>query len=118
MDIENGSRTNALSRLIIGCQACVLRPSSESTIYINQGDIVLSPEGDECKTTLDSYIATIKLALPLNQVFQNGPFDRLNFPTYSIGAARKSILETVQEELTEIPYVRRMDPETLQKLTY
>ena len=72
---------------------------------------------DACKTTPEPYIATIKLAPPLNQVFQNVPFDRLNFPTYSIGAARKSILESVQLELTEIPDVRRMDPETLQKLT-
>ena len=53
----------------------------------------------------------------MNQVFQNVPFDRLNFPSYSIGAARNSILESVQLELTEIPEVRRMDPETLQKLT-
>ena len=72
---------------------------------------------DACKTTPEPYIATIKLAPPLNQVFQNVPFDRLNFPSYLIGAARKSILESVQLELTEIPDVRRMDPETLQKLT-
>ena len=57
------------------------------------------------------------MAPPLNQVFQNDPFDRLNIPSYSIGAARKSILESVQLELTEFPDVRRMDPETLQKLT-
>ena len=72
---------------------------------------------DACKTTPEPYIATLKLAPPLNQVFQNVPFDRLNFPSYSIAAARKSILESVQLELTEIPEVRRMDPETLQKLT-
>ena len=71
---------------------------------------------DACKTTPEPYIATIKLAPPLNQVFQNVPFDRLNFPSYSIGAARKSILESVQLELTEIADVRRMNP-TLQKLT-
>ena len=41
-----------------------------------------------------------------------------HFPRYSIGAARKTtILESVQLELTEIPDVRRMDPETLQNLT-
>ena len=57
------------------------------------------------------------MAPTLNQVFQKVPFDRLNFPSYSIGAARKSTLESVQLELTEIPDVRRMDPETLQKLT-
>ena len=52
-----------------------------------------------------------------DQVFQNVPFDGLNFPSYSIGAARKSNLESVQLELTEILDVRRMDPENLQKVT-
>ena len=116
IDIKNESRSNGLSLSKIDCQACVLRPSCESTLYIKQGDLVLSPDMDACKTTPE-HIATIKLAPPLNQVFQNVPFDRLNFPSYSIGAARKSILESVQLELTEIPDVRRMDPETLQKLT-
>ena len=117
IDIKNDSRSNGLSLSTIDCQACVLRPSCESTLYINQGDLVLSPDMDACKTTPEPYIATIKLAPTLNQVFQNVPFDRLNFPSYSIGAARKSILESVQLELTEIPDVRRMDPDTLQKLT-
>ena len=72
---------------------------------------------DACKTTPEPYIATMKLARPLNQVFQNVPFGKLIFPSYSIGAARKSILESVQLELTEIPDIRRVDPETLQKLT-
>ena len=117
IDIKNDSRSNGLSLSTIDCQACVLRPSCESTLYINQGDLVLSTDMDACKTTPEPYIATIKLAPPLNQVFQNVPFDRLNFPSYSIGAAWKSILESVQLELTEIPDVRRMDPETLQKMT-
>ena len=117
IDVENDSRSNGLSLSTIDCQACVLRPSCESTLYINQGDLVLSPDMDACKTTPEPYIATIKLAPPLNQFFQNVPFDRLNFPSYSIGAARKSILGSVQLELTEFPEVRRMDPETLQKLT-
>ena len=71
---------------------------------------------DAGKTTPEPYMETIKLAPPLNQVFQNVSFDRLNFSSYSIDAAGKSILESVQLELTEIPDVRRMDPETLQKL--
>ena len=116
MDIKNDSLTNGLSLSTIDCQVYVLRPSCESTIYINQGYLVLPPDMDACKTTLDLYIASVKLAPPLNQVFQNVPFDRLNFPKYSIGVARKSILESVQLELTEIPDVRRMDPEILQKL--
>ena len=72
---------------------------------------------EACKTTPEPYAATIKLAPPLNQIFQNVLFDRLNFPSYSIVAARKSIPENVKLKLTEIPDVRRMDPETLQKLT-
>ena len=72
---------------------------------------------DACKTTPEPYIPTIKLAPPLNQAFQKVPFGRLNFPSYSIGAAQKSILDSVQLQLTEIPDVRRLDPETLQKLT-
>ena len=72
---------------------------------------------DACKTTPEAYIATIKLAPPLNQIFKDVLFDRLKFPSYSIGAARKSILESVLLELTEIADFRRMDPETLQKLT-
>ena len=70
-----------------------------------------------CRTTLEPYIATIKTAPFLNQVFQNFPFYRLNFPNYSIGATRKSILENVQLKLTENPDVRRMDPENIQKRT-
>ena len=117
IDIENDSRSNGLSLSTIDCQACVLRPSCESNLYINQGDLVLSPDMDACKTTPEPYFATVKPAPPLNQVFQNVSFDRLNFPSYSIGAAQKSILESVQLELTEIPDLTRMDPETLQKLT-
>ena len=116
MDIKSDSRIHGLSLSPIDCQACVLRPSCAITVYINQGDLVLSPDMDACKTTPEPYVTTIKLAPPLNQVFQNFPFDRLNFPSYSIGAARKSILESVQLELTEIPDVRRIVAETLQKL--
>ena len=117
MDIKNDSRTNGPSLCTIGCQACVFRPSCGNTTYINEGDLVLPPDLNACKTTTEPYIATIKLAPRLNQAFQNVPLDRLNFPSYSIGAAQKSILESVQLELTEIPDVRRMDPDTLQKLT-
>ena len=72
---------------------------------------------DACKTTPEPYIATIKLAPPQKQVFQNVPFERLNFPSYSIDSARKSFLESLQLELTETPDLKRMDPETLKKLT-
>ena len=117
MNIKNDSRTKGLSLSTIDYQACILRPICEFTIYINQVDLVLSPGMNACKTTPEPYIATIKLTPPLNQVFQIVPLHQLNFLSYSIGAARKTILESVQLELTDFPDVRRMDPDTSLKLT-
>ena len=117
VDIENHSRTQGLSLSTIDCQACVLGSSCAGTIYINQGYLVLSLDIDACKKTPQPNFATIKLAHSLNQFFQNVPLDRLNFQSYLIGAARKSVLESVQLKLNEIPDIRRMNPETLQKLT-
>ena len=115
MDIKNHSRTQGLSLSTIDCQACVLGSSCASTFYINQGDLVLSLDIDACKKQPN--FATIKLAPSLNQIFQNVPLDRLNFQSYSIGAARKSVLESVPLKLYENPDIKRMNPETLQKLT-
>ena len=115
-DIKDDSRTQGFSLFTIDCLACVLRSSCKSTIYNNQGDPVLSPDMDACKTTPEPYIATIKLAPPLNQVFQYVPFERLNFKLLH-WCHPKSIPESVQLELTETPDGRRMDSETFQKLT-
>ena len=117
MNVKNERRTHGLSLSTSDCQACVLRLSCASTLYINQGDLVLSSDMDACKRTPEPYIATIKLASTLNPFFQNVPFDRPIFPSYSMGAARKPILERVQFKLTEFPDVRRMDPGSLQKMT-
>ena len=115
--IKNDSKTHRPSLSTIDCQACVLQPGWASTIHINQGDLVLSPDMDACKTTPEPYIATIKLAPRMSQVFQNVPFDRLKFQSYSNGTARNLILEkSVQLELNEFPDVRRMYSEILQKL--
>ena len=95
MDFCNDNRTHGLSLSTIGCQACVLPPSCASTNHINRGDLVLSSNLEACKTTPETYIAKTKLAHPLNQVFQHVLIDRLNFPSYSNGAARKSIPEGV-----------------------
>ena len=72
---------------------------------------------DACGTTPEPHVATIKLASALNQNLQNVQFEQLNFPSHRFDAARKSIYESVHLELTEVPDVRRMDPETLEKLT-
>ena len=47
---------------------------------------------DAYKTTLEPYNATLKLAPPLSQGFQNVPFNQLNFSDYSIGAARPEVI--------------------------
>ena len=117
MDRRKDSRTRGLNLSTIDCQACFFQPSRESTIYINQGDLVLSPEMDAGRTTREPYIATTKLAPPLNQVYQIVRFDRLNYSSYSIGAARKSIPDCLQLEVNRFPDIRLMEPETLPKLT-
>ena len=85
MDIKNDSTTHGLSLSTIDFQAYVLRPSCESTIYDNQGVLVVSPDMDGYKTTAELYTASVKLAPPLNQVLQNVPFERINLPSHSIG---------------------------------
>ena len=114
MDLKIHSILHGLSLSTIDCQAYVARPSCESTIYVDPSDRILSPDKDACKTTPEPYIASIKQAPPLflgqtstpRQILQNVPFDRLNFPSYSIGAARQSILDSAQLELSESPDVR------------
>ena len=55
---------------------------------------------------------------PFESSFSKCPFRSTQFSKLlTLGAARKSILEIVQLEQIETPDVRRMDPETLQKLT-
>ena len=79
LDIKNDSRTNGISLSTIDFQACVLRPICENNFYINQVDLVLSPDMDACKRTPEPYIATIKLAYPLNQVFKKSHSIDLTF---------------------------------------
>ena len=81
--MKNYSRTHELSSSTIDCQACVLRNICASSIYVvNLDDLLLSPDMDAFKTVPEPYIATIKLAPPLNEVFQNVPIDRLIVPGY------------------------------------
>ena len=90
---------------------------SNPTVIVNQGDLVLSSDMDSCKDTPEPFLATIKMARPLKQAFEDVPFERLNFPSCSVGSATKSFLESMQLELTEIQDVRKMDPRNLQKST-
>ena len=90
---------------------------SNPTVIVNQGDLVLSSDMDSCKDTPEPFLATIKMARPLKQAFEDVPFERLNFPSCSVGSATKSFLESMQLELTEIQDVRKMDPGNLQKST-
>ena len=73
MDIKNNNRTRGLSLLPFDCQACVLRHSSDGTIYLNQGDLVLSTDMDACKTNPEPYIAAIKLVPNFESTISNCP---------------------------------------------
>ena len=46
-DLKNDSRTLGLSLSPIECQVCDFRPSCEGSIYINQSDLVLTPDLDD-----------------------------------------------------------------------
>ena len=116
-DLKNDSRTNGLALSTIDCHACVFRPYCKKKIYVNQDNLVMKLDMEACKTTPEPYIAMIKTAPLLNQGFQKVAFERLNFPSYSIGAVWKSFFENVQLDLTEITDVRRIDRKTLQQLT-
>ena len=46
LQIKNDSQTHCISIFSIQCQACVMRPSCNSLISFNQGDLVLHPDVD------------------------------------------------------------------------
>ena len=46
-DLKSDFRTHGLSLPSIDCQACDFRPSCESSTYVNQSDLVLTPDMDD-----------------------------------------------------------------------
>ena len=94
-----------------------MRPSCSSTLSINQGELVLTPDMDYCETHPDPFVATIALSPSLEQVFKHVPQANSLFNVYSLGEARQSVLESVRMELAELPDVQRMSATAVDDLT-
>ena len=115
--MKNDSRSAGFTISTLTCQACIVRPSCSSTLYFNQGDLVLTPDMDFCETHPLPLIASIQLTPSLDQVFKHVPPASSQFHVYSVAEARQSVLKSVRMELAEIPDVKRMSPEDLDQLT-
>ena len=92
------------------CQACLMKPNCTSTLYLNQADLVLSPDMDFCEINHESFAGTVALTSSLEQVFILVPQTSNVFNVHSLGEARKSIMGSVQLELAELPDVHKMFP--------
>ena len=118
LQFKNDSQTHGLSISSIQCQACVMRPSCNSIISFNQGDLVLHPDMDFCETQLEPFLASIELTPSLQNVFSHVPdIDATKFQAYSTGEARQSVLGSLRMELAELPDIQHMSQTTLDELT-
>ena len=116
--IKNDSQTHGLSISSIQCQACVMRPSCNSIISFNQGDLVLHPDMDFCLTQPEPFLASIELTPSLQNVFSHVPdIGATEFQAYSTGEARQSVLGSLRMELAELPDVQHMSQTTLDELS-
>ena len=68
----------------VTCQACIVRPSCNSTFSFNQADLVLTPELDFCETHPLPLIASIQLTPTLDQNFKHVPSASSQFHVRSV----------------------------------
>ena len=114
----NDSQTHGLSIASIQSQACVMRPSCNSVISFNQGDLVLHPDTDFCELQSEPFLASIDLTPSLQSVFSHLPAIRATeFQAYSTGEAQQFVLGSLRVELAELPDVQHMSRTTLDELT-
>ena len=116
IQIKNDSGSD-FSISTLSCKACLIRPSSSSTLSFNQGDLELRPDLDFCETKPEPFLVKIQLTPSLDQIFQHVPRSFSNFHTYSVTEARHSDLSSVRLELVELPNNKTMSSESLAKLT-
>ena len=115
---KHSSQIHGLSILSIQFQAFVVRPSCNSVISFNQGDPVLHPDMDFCKTQPEHFLASIELTSSLQNLFSH-VFDMsaTEFQANSTGQARQSVLGSLRKEIAELPDVQHMSQTTLHELT-
>ena len=115
--MKNDSRSAGFTISTLTCQACIVRPSCSSTLFFNQGHLVLTPDMYFCETHPLPLIASIKLTPSLDQVLNHIPPASSQLHVYLVAEARQSVLNSVRMELAEVPDVKRMSPEALDQLT-
>ena len=72
---------------------------------------------DFCETHPIPLVATIQLTPSLERVFKHVPHASHQFHVYSVAQARQFLLNSVRNELVEIPDVKRMSSRALDQLT-
>ena len=118
LQIKNHSQTHGLSISSIQFQACLMRPSCNSVVSFNQGDLVLHPDMDFCETQPEPFLASIELTPLLQNVFSHVPdIGATEFQAYSTGEARQPVLGSLRMEVVELPDVQHMSQTTLDELT-
>ena len=70
---KNASDLHGVSVSMIPCQVCNLCHSCQSTITLNQGDLVLEPDMDYCSKSPENIFAIIELIPSLEQVMKHVP---------------------------------------------
>ena len=92
LQIKNDSQTHGLSIFSIQCLVCVMRPSCNSIISFNQGDLVLHPDMDFCETQPEPFLGSIQLTPSLQNVFSHVPdIGATEFQGYSTGEVYSTI---------------------------
>ena len=112
---KNASALLGVSVSTISSRACILRPSCNSTLTLNQGELDLERDMDYCSTSLKLFFATIQQVPSLAEVFQHVPHSNYVFHAYSLGEARHSTLSSVRMELAELPDLQRMSVESIDR---
>ena len=98
------------------CQACILHPSCNSTLTLNQGDLVLGPDMDYCSTSPEFFFANIELIPSLTEVFKHVPQTNQVFHAYSLSENGHSVLSSVRMELAVLPDVQRLSVDSIDQL--
>ena len=113
LQVKNDTDAFAVSISTLQCPACLIGPSCSSTLTLNHGDLVLTPDIDLCETRPEPFAASVELTPSLAAVFNTLPPASADLNVYSIGEARREIVCSVQLKLASLPHVKTMTNEDL-----
>ena len=112
--MKNDSSLAGFSHYIFFCQACIIRPSCNSTLHFNQGEFLDMEFCESCPTPI---LAPNQLTPSLEQIFKQVPQVAHKFVSYSVAEVRQSVHKSVRLELAELPNMKLMSAQTLQDVT-